>query len=126
MRTALSLPLLTLAFSSVLLAQLNRGGLAGTIADPAGAGVPGAKVLALNVDTNAQVATLSGPTGEYAIPNLTPGTYNITAEAPGFKRAARSKLAISVAETVRADLTLEIGSLTETVDVTAEISKLQT
>ena len=126
MRTALSLPLIAIACSSMLLAQLNRGGLTGTVQDPAGAGVPGAKVAALNVETNAQIATVAGPAGEFALPNLTPGTYSLTAEAPGFKRATRSKVEVSVAGIVRADLTLEIGSVTETVDVTAEVSKLQT
>ena len=108
MRTALSLPLIAIAYSSMLLAQLNRGGLTGTIQDPAGAGVPGAKIAALNVETNAQVMTVSGPAGEFAVPNLTPGTYSLTAEATGFKRATRSKVEVSVAGTVRVDLTLEI------------------
>ena len=110
MRTALSVPALVLAFCSLVTAQLNRGGLAGTVYDPGGAGIPGARVVAQNIDTNAQVETITGSTGDFALPNVTPGSYTISAEAGGFKRATRNKIGVSVAEVVRVDMTLEIGS----------------
>jgi hypothetical protein len=126
MQRTIALRCLLTLWSCLAYAQLNRGGLTGTIQDSTGAAIPGVKVTAQNSETSALFETVSGSSGEYAFPNLTSGTYTLSAEAAGFKRSSRSKIPVSVAETQRVDITLEIGSVSDSVDVTAEISKLQT
>ncbi len=108
------------------LAQLNRGALTGLVADPSGAAVVNAKITAVHKDTNVTFNTTTTETGNYTLPALDIGQYRVQAEAAGFKRAVRDEVTISSGATIRLDLTLEVGALTETIEVRAQPSAIET
>jgi outer membrane receptor protein involved in Fe transport len=98
----------------------GNGTIHGTVTDPAGAAVPGAKVVAI-LDERGTIRELAtSPEGDYVFPSLAVGTYTITVEAPGFKAFRRSGMTLTTEQNVRVDVRLEIGSLSESVNVTAE------
>ncbi len=108
-----------------VLAQLDRGALTGTITDPSGAVIPDARVTIKNTGTNGIYETRSNPAGQYTMPNLPVGGYELTFEAPAFKKLVRSGITLSVADVVRVDATLAVGSVTESVQISAEAPRLQ-
>src|SRR6266498_2688244 len=77
-------------------AQLDRGSLTGTVTDPTGAVVPDVKITARNTATNAVYETRSNPAGQYTMPNLPVGGYEVTFEAPAFKKLVRSGITLGV------------------------------
>src|SRR5574341_198932 len=95
------------------------GTIAGLIKDPSQATVPGAKVMARDVATRAEARATTGPDGLYRFSSLAPGEYEISVEASGFRKAASLPLRLSVADTLRLDFALELGSITESVTVEA-------
>ncbi len=109
-----------------LLAQLDRGSLTGTVKDPAGAAVAGARVTATQVETNANFTTTSTETGDYTLPALQIGAYRVEVEATGFKRAVQSGVGVTSGSTLRLDFTVEIGAVTESVQVKAQATALET
>jgi hypothetical protein len=115
-----------LASAAALLAQSDRGTITGTISDPAGAVVPSAAVEARNTDTGANYPVAASGTGNYTIPELPSGTYQLTVTAPGFKKFIRTGLVIQAAQTIRVDAALEVGSASESVTVVAEAPLLKT
>jgi len=118
---------ITAAFllATVLFAQSDRGTLTGTVTDPANASVPGAKVTAKNTETGAVFETVTTPTGNYTLTSLPVGAYELTVEAAGFNRKTQQGLRVQVAQTVRVDVSLQIGSTTESVTVTANATLLR-
>src|SRR5712692_5650223 len=104
-------------FSVAAFAQTDRGTITGTIADPAGAVVAGAKVEARNVDTGTLYEVASTGTGNYTLSQLPAGTYEVSIAVPGFKRSVRQNIVVQVAGTIRVDVTLEVGSAAESVTV---------
>src|SRR6202790_3239216 len=106
--------------------QAVNGTLLGTLTDSTGAAVSEAKVTATEVSTGIARATQSNPSGNYVFPDLSPGTYSVLAEAKGFKKETRSDLRLDVNSTVRADLTMQPGAVTEMVEVTGAAPILQT
>src|SRR5689334_11753704 len=101
--------------------QVITGSVNGTVLDPAGAAVPGAKVRALNTATNLTVNTATDSDGRYTFPSLPPGgPYSITVTASGFKTEERSGIQLDVSQASRIDFDLKIGATTETLEVTAE------
>jgi hypothetical protein len=94
------------------------GSIAGTVKDPTGAVVVHAKLTLTNTATNAQIATVSNPNGEFQFLQLAPTTYTLVAEAPGFKKVATSVL-VEVDQITHVDVSLEVGSVSETVQVEA-------
>src|SRR4051794_24947798 len=94
-------------------AQEYRSTLTGRITDPAGSGVPAAKVTATKLDTNAHFPTVSGPEGFYTIPQLLPGTYEITAEVTGFKKYVQTGIELASTARVGVDIQLTLGSMTD-------------
>lgn len=107
-------------------AQSDRGTITGTVADPAGALVPGAEIQAKNAQTGALYKTVSTSTGNYTLSQLPAGSYQITVTAPGFKQYVRTGITVQVAATLRIDIPLEVGSITETVTVSADAPLLRT
>ena len=103
---------LFLISSSAVLAQSERGGIAGIIADPSGAAVAGVKVSVTNRDTGATADAITGSSGEYTSPNLPPGNYTIDIAAPGFKRFLRRNITVSASVNVRVDAQLQRDRLT--------------
>jgi len=123
-------------FAVVVLAALTATGamaqttgtatLVGTVTDSTGAVVPAAKVAVVNKETSFRSETLTTAEGNYTVPYLSPGTYQITLEARGFKRYVRDGVVIRTAETPRVDITLEVGATTDSVTVTAAAPLLAT
>jgi len=98
-----------------LLAQ--NAELSGLIADPSGLAVPGARVVVQSADTGASRTVSSNQQGEYSVPALLPGPYNITIEANGFKTIHQNGVVVEVDQRARLDFALTVGSTTETVTV---------
>jgi hypothetical protein len=106
-------------------AQLNRGSLTGTLTDPTGGVIPEARVTIRNSNTGATYETRTNAAGQYNMPNLPPGAYELTFEAPSFKKLVRSGIELGVTDVVRVDATLEVGSVAESVQISAEAPRLQ-
>jgi hypothetical protein len=107
-------------------AQTDRGTITGTIIDPAGAVVPGATIEAKNINTGAVYQAGSTETGNYTLTQLPVGVYELSVSVPGFKQFVRTGITVLVAQTLRIDIELEVGDITETVTVSADATLLRT
>jgi Carboxypeptidase regulatory-like domain len=101
------------------------GEITGEVKDATGALVPAVAVTATNTATNAQRSTQSNEAGIYSFPSLAPGSYNVRAEKSGFKSYS-AKIEVQVQQTVRLDLEMAVGSVTETVEVSGSVQLLTT
>lgn len=102
-----------------LLGQEYRGTFSGMVSDPQGAAVPRAVVTATEVRTGVKTTAVAEETGAYTIPFLAPGEYELSAEAPGFKRVVRQGLTLSAGEKPVIDIHLDVGTVNESVTVSA-------
>ncbi len=107
-------------------AQSDRGAITGTVSDAAGAMVPNAPIEAKNVETGAVYQAASSATGNYTLAQLPAGVYQLSAKVQGFKQYLRTGITVMTAATVRIDIPLEVGSITETVTVSADSPLLKT
>ena len=121
-----SICLLLLCSTLAVFGQSDRGTITGTIADPAGAVVPNAPIEAKNTATGAGFQAASSDTGNYTLPQLPVGTYEISVAVAGFKKYVRQNITVGTAQTVRVDIALEVGSAAESVTVTEQSSLLKT
>jgi hypothetical protein len=112
--------------AGVALAQTGTTSVRGTVSDKTGASIAGAKVSITNVDQGLQREATTGPAGEYEFLALPPGTYLLTVEATSFKKFERRNMQLLVNLPSTVDVTLEIGSATETVEVSALAQALNT
>src|SRR6266852_6968525 len=101
-------------------AQTFRGTILGTVTDPSGAVVSGAKVTVRNVATGLERTTQTSADGSYAVPELPIGTYTVTVTQSGFQTAVTSSVAVDVAGERRVDMTLKTGQVTTVVEVSGE------
>jgi hypothetical protein len=101
------------------------GGITGEVKDRSGAAITDAAVTVSNDETNASRSTTSNEAGAYSFPGLTPGTYTVKVERPGFAPSAR-KLELQVQQTARVDFTLEVGQVNQSVEVSAQAAMLNT
>ena len=109
---------LALSICSPLPAQVSTGEIAGAVLDASGAAVPKAKVTATNTETGTAVRTmLSGPAGGYIMTLLPPGSYTMSVESPGFRKVVQTGITLQVSQRIRLDFTLQLGQVTETVEV---------
>lgn len=108
------------ACAAIASAQSFQGSLRGLVTDPGGAAVPVAKITAIDEGTSVSRSTLTSAAGEYSFPALMPATYTVVAEAPGFKRIERKGVIVSTQAAITVDLTLEVGQVTEQINVTGE------
>ncbi len=106
---------------ALLLAQTthNTGAVAGTVADPTGAVIPGAEVELTNSETNVSLTRSTNATGKYTFSNVTPGRYRLTVSSVGFRTANVSSFRVFVTKVSTVDVALEVGQVTETVEVVA-------
>lgn len=109
-----------------LSAQTDRGVITGTVQDPANAVVPGANVSARNLDTGAIFPTTTTATGNFTLTALPAGPYEVSVESPGFRKYIGKGTQVQVAQTIRLDVTLQVGSTSESVTVSAEAPVLKT
>ena len=108
-----------------MLAQ-TLGEITGEVRDTTGASVPGVTVNITNVATNAKRSSITNDAGIYSFPSLPPGVYNLKAEKQGFKSATSSNVEVQVQQTVRLDLDMTVGSVSESIEVSAQASALTT
>jgi len=109
-----------------LLAVGPTGTIIGTVMDPSGAVVPGAHVAVRNQDTNAQREVLTNDDGDYSVPLLPPGLYEVSVELTGFRRSVYRDVRLDVDQTARADFALKVGRPNDVVMVTETVPLVQT
>jgi len=102
------------------------GTILGTVSDSTGAVLPNVKVTVTNTETGAAYRTLTSSAGDYNAPSLNPGSYSVTAEAPGFEKAKTSGFTLQVDQKVRIDISMKPGAVTVTEEVTASAVTLDT
>jgi Carboxypeptidase regulatory-like domain/TonB-dependent Receptor Plug Domain len=107
-------------------AQQSTGTITGAVYDSSGALIPGAKITVKNLSTNFTWNGVTTNSGEYQVSFLPAGTYEIAAEAEGFTKTVRTGITLSASETVRADLTLKVGQVTQQVTVEADATPVAT
>ena len=120
--------ILTLCFFGLLSLPVfaqTFGEITGRITDSSGAAAPEAAVTATNINTNATRATVTTQSGDYALPSLPPGTYNVKVEKAGFKSGEAKAVNLSVQQTVRLDFALTVGQISESVTIEANAIQLQ-
>ncbi|SPF54703.1 TonB-dependent receptor [Candidatus Sulfopaludibacter sp. SbA4] len=106
--------------------QSYQGGIRGVVQDPGGAVIGDAKVSLVNQATNVSRATLSNGQGEYAFASVDPATYKLVVESPGFKRFEHMDIVIGTQEFVTLDAKMEVGAVSESIQVTADVSLIET
>jgi Carboxypeptidase regulatory-like domain/TonB dependent receptor len=107
-------------------AQAVYGSVAGAVTDPQGNAVAGAKVTVTNLSKGTTQETTSDESGNYSVTHLIPDNYKIHIEGAGFKAYDIASVRVDVDTTVRADAQLQVGAVTQSVEVTGEIPQLQT
>ena len=119
--------LVLLAFlpSAILFGQ-SVSRIGGLIQDSAGAPMPNVPVVATDVNRGTTLTTVTNETGRYAFPTLPVGEYVISAEAPGFKKAITEKTRLEVNQSIEINLQMQIGDVSEHVEITAAAPLLQT
>lgn len=109
-----------------LTAQTSLGTITGTVTDPTGSPRPSVEVTARAAATGLTYKGQTNESGVYVIPNVPIGEFTVTATATGFKQVQRTGVNVEVAQRLRVDITLEIGNVAESVEVRAEIPRIQT
>ena len=109
-----------------VLAQRDLGTITGIVSDPTGAPIPNAKVTITEVATNLSYVVASNNSGEYVRPALKAGIYSVTAEAQGFRRVEQDNVEVTAGDRIGVNLTLPVGQITESIEVSAAAPLLQT
>ncbi len=118
--------LICAALADPALSQVQNASLTGLVTDPSGAVVPGAMVTVKNKATNATYAQKTDGSGYYLFPALPIGAYTVSVEASGFKKTVRDDVILELGRRARNDFGLEVGQVTEVVEVKASGSALET
>ena len=123
---ALSAALMLLFFApSSGVAQTSFGTITGIIRDSSGAVLPDANITVTNEQTGLSRQATTDANGAYTVPSLPPAVYTVTAELKGFKKGVAANVNLEVQQTLRRDITLEVGEISQTVEVQAEAPLLQ-
>src|SRR3984893_18100447 len=123
LRHAAMLGVLFLGLSSLAFAQ--DATVVGTITDPSGSAIPGAKVTATSVETAASRTILTNESGQYVLPELHIGHYDVKVEAAGFKSEEQKNLVLQVGDRLRLDFQMQVGGAQERVTVEANAVRVQ-
>ena len=107
-------------------AQEATGKIVGTVFDQQGAVIPGAQVTVTDTATGVTSTGVTNKEGYFEVPNLPIGTYNVTVEQPGFDKIVTQAKELQINQTLRFNITLKVGSPTETVTVEAQVSGVET
>lgn len=105
--------------------QMNTADIAGTVTDPTGAIIPRASVVATQIATQQNHTTTSNNAGQYLLPQLPLGNYQITVDAQGFKQAVQQNVVLHAGDHVRQDFSLQLGNASESVTVEANAGLMQ-
>ncbi len=122
----LAMLVMLFGFTGAAMAQLDTGSISGVVTDPAGKMVQGAAITATQVATGTTYSTVSSNTGYYVFPSLRTGIYQVKVSAPGFKKAVYSGITIAVGSHAALDISLAVGTATESVNVIAGGMSLET
>ncbi len=127
MTKKLLLPLcwIVLLFVPACLHAQVTGTISGYVLDPSGAAIPGVTVSATSVGQQLTRTAVSNVQGFYDFPAMPPGSYNVSAESPGFQRMTLTGITVSIDQNVRIDLKLQLGQAAEAVTVTAETTLVE-
>jgi hypothetical protein len=106
-------------------AQQDRGAVTGTVTDPSGALLVGVKVSLVNLATNTASHSITNGDGKYVVPNLPVGSYQLTLQKEGFKNYVRGFLTLQVAQVAREDAEMQVGEVSESIEVHETASLLQ-
>lgn len=109
-----------------VLAQTQTATVRGEVTDSTGAVIPGASLVLTNIDQNRPWEVESNATGAYVFQQIPPGNYSLAVEADGFKRYERQRFVLQVAQVAEINVPLEVGDVTETVEISAEAPLLAT
>src|SRR3989441_2322034 len=101
------------------------GEVTGRVTDPSGAVIPGAAVTLTNVNTNAVRNVVTTEAGAYTFPSMAPGFYRLRTELAGFKAAVSEQFEVQVQQVLRLDMVLQVGQISETIEVAATADLLQ-
>ncbi|HTJ30683.1 MAG TPA: carboxypeptidase-like regulatory domain-containing protein, partial [Acidobacteriaceae bacterium] len=119
-RLTLALLILLVSAGKIYAQAGATGTILGTITDSTGAALPGVDVTVTNTGTNVPYKTVSSSAGDFNAPALQPGSYTVTATAPGFQKAVTKPFILTVDQKLRVDLSLKPGQVSETMEVTAQ------
>ena len=124
--TMAAVPLVLGLVPTFLFGQAVNGSMVGTITDRSGGLVPGAQVKITEEGTDVTRTVETDASGYYSFADVKPSTYRVAVEKQGFKTAVRSGVEVPVNATVRVDLGLEVGQVSQEVNVTGTVPLLQT
>ena len=126
-RASILFALVVLLFQPVnqAFAQSSSSGVNGVVTDPSGAAVPGAKITLRNVDTNVDRDSISNGSGNYFFISLPPARYTMLVSAPAFQTETVSTFEISVAQVVTLNVSLKVGSVSQSVIVAAANTEVE-
>lgn len=126
MTSCIKLLLCLIAGAGLAMSQVITGTVLGTVTDPSGASVAGAQVTVINTGTGVSTVSTTNSAGDFSVPYMQPGVYEVSIEAPGFKRFRKSNINVVIDSKARVDAVLEVGNVSESIDVVASAETLQT
>lgn len=115
-----------LCFALPISGQITTGEITGTVIDSAGAVIVGATVTATNPATSTQRSATTSSAGVFSLTALPPGTYTVRVEMTGFSTQSRTNIELQVAQVARLDFTLQVGNVTEVVEVQGGAALIET
>lgn len=119
--------LLVVSLLNAVSAQTSTTGqISGNVADQSGSAVPEATIAVTRIETGESRTVTTSSDGNYTVPNLAVGTYRVTVSKSGFKETTVGGVVVNVANITRQDVALEVGQLTETVEITADTVQIET
>lgn len=121
-----ALPVLLMLALSPAWGQVDTGSILGTVTDATGAVIPGAQVILTNEGTGSQRSSQTQADGSFVFTPIPIGSYTVEVELPGFQRARRTGISLSIQQQLEIDFELSPGQVTETVEVTSALPVLQT
>src|ERR1700758_493770 len=110
----------------LVFAQLTTAGIVGTVSDPSGSRIPGVTVTALQIETSTPTTTTTDSSGNYTFTNLKIGKYSLTFQKEGFQRTVQTNVDLGIAQIIRFDIALKVGSVSQTIEVSDAPPLLQT
>jgi hypothetical protein len=125
MKSTLARILIVFALSAPFAFSQVTASLSGVISDPTGATMPSARIVLTNDDTGVRRDATSNEAGLYQFPALQPGTYSLAVQKDGFKQVTRDSIRLEVNQTARIDFAMQVGAVSETVEVTGAAPLLE-
>ena len=126
MRLSCRCLVITLVLALSVCAQVDTATITGRVTDSTGATIANAQVKVVQKETNFQFAAVTNSDGLFRVQSLQPGTYQVTLEAAGFKRMVQDGIILRVGDVLPVNAELQVGAVTESVEVTAQSTLLET